>query len=210
MQHNHLHLNLQLFQSLQNKQTTYQSPVQQERGTSLCMIFLWPSVAVIRLYSSHLADPHTRLSAASFHKEKFTIASSKLYTTSFFNKQSLMHIYIYIKLISFSHTKNKLIFQQSLKCLTRLFFSTHSAFFLFCHLSPLVPKNILCIFFIVIPTTHITTQMYTTQKRNEIETKKQQLIPVSSLGHRRKNLFLYKNPSTLNTQVLPFSSANQK
>ena len=129
MQHNHLRLNLKLFQSLQNKQTTYQCPVQQEKGTSLCMIFLRPSVAVIRLYSSHLADPHTRLSAASFHKEKFTIASSKLYTTSFFNKQSLMHIYIYIKLISFSHTKNKLIFQQSLKCLTRLFFSTHSAFF---------------------------------------------------------------------------------
>ena len=192
MQHNHLHLNLKLFQSLQNKQTTYQSPVQQERGKSLRVIFLRPSVAMIRLYSSHLADPHTRLSAASFHKEKFTIASSKLYTTSFLTSSHscvCVYIYIYIILISFSHTKNKLIFQQSLKCLTRLFFSTHSAFFLFCHLSPLVPKNILCIyhqlyliilftnkrFFIVIPSTHITTQMYTTQKRNEIETKKQQI-----------------------------------
>ena len=97
MQHNHLRLNLKLFQSLQNKQTTYQCPVQQEKGTSLCMIFLRPSVAVIRLYSSHLADPHTRLSAASFHKEKFTIASSKLYRTSFLtSSHSCIYIYIYV------------------------------------------------------------------------------------------------------------------
>ena len=110
MQHNHLHLNLQLFQSLQNKQTTYQSPVQQERGTSLCMIFLWPSVAVIRLYSSHLADPHTRLSAASFHKEKFTIASSKLYTTSFLtSSHSCVCVYIYIYNINLFQSYKELV-----------------------------------------------------------------------------------------------------
>ena len=159
MQHNHLRLNLKLFQSLQNKQTTYQCPVQQEKGTSLCMIFLRPSVAVIRLYSSHLVDPQTKSPAlksgcpesktlatpypfigCKFSQRKVHNCKLKLVHKIIFTKQSLMHIYI--SLISFSHTRNQLIFQQFLKCLTRLFFFKHSAFFLFCHLPPQVPKTL--------------------------------------------------------------------